>query len=322
MSCARGNCHDVIVLATKDSVLDNWGFPSLQFGQEADRSCMKPLLTDRALPEQLPRWGILVLESHHSSKFIMEWRTHSFVKIVYVLNGNGTFLLGKKRTSFSEGDVICIPPGTRNRIVDGPNAASSLYVCCVARGVLRFDSSLIPQLPCCTLPRKRQFAHRVSTVVRRMVHTQQLTSKMRPIAMVTDALKLITMICEKSRETYKVDRSSGDYRQQIQQYIESLPSHFFEETSINAAAEKLAIPRRTFTKLFAEITGDTWLQHVRRLAIKHARHRLHETDLPVTSIAFECGFHDLSTFYRQFQRQCGISPGRYRAYVGLKNHDG
>ena len=283
---------------------------------------MKPILTDRALPEKLPHWGILVLESHHSSKFSMEWRTHSFVKIVYVLNGDGTFLVGKRRISFSKGDVMCIPPGTRNRIVDGPNAASSLYVCCVARGVLRFDPSLIPQLPCRGLPRERQFAYRVSTVVRRMVHTQQITSKMRPISMVTDALKLIKMICERSRETYKVDRSSIDYQQRIQQYIKELPSHFFEETSINAAADKLAIPRRTFTKLFAEITGDTWLQHVRYLAIKHARHRLHETDLPVTSIAFECGFHDLSTFYRQFQRQCGISPGRYRAYVGLKNHDG
>jgi mannose-6-phosphate isomerase-like protein (cupin superfamily) len=157
MSCARGNCHDLIVLATKDSVLDNWGFPSLQFGQEADRSCMKPLLTDRALPEQLPRWGILVLESHHSSKFIMEWRTHSFIKIVYVLSGNGTFLFNKKRCSFSEGDVISIPPGTRNRIVDGPNAASSLYVCCVARSVLRFDPSLILQLPCGGLRLQQHF---------------------------------------------------------------------------------------------------------------------------------------------------------------------
>ena len=322
MSCARGNCHDVIVLATKDGVLDNRVFMCLQFGQIAYGHCMKPLFTDRALPEKLPHWGILVLESHHSSKFTMEWRTHSFIKIVYVLSGNGTFLFNKKRCSFSEGDVISIPPGTRNRIVDGPNAASSLYVCCVARSVLQFDPSLIPQLSCRALPHEKHFAHRVSSVVRRMVHTQQVASEMRPISMVTDALKLIKMICERSRETEKVDRRSIDYQQRIQQYIKSLPSHFFEETSINAAADQIDIPRRTFTKLFAEITGETWLQHVRRLAIEHAQHRLHETNLPVASIAFECGFYDLSTFYRQFQRHCGISPGRYRADAAEKNYAG
>lgn len=30
---ARGNRHVVMVLVTKDSVLDNWDFLSLQFGQ-------------------------------------------------------------------------------------------------------------------------------------------------------------------------------------------------------------------------------------------------------------------------------------------------
>ena len=275
-------------------------------------------LTDRALPEQLPEWGVLVLESHHSSKFVMEWRTHSFVKIVYVLSGRGTFFIGKKEHLFTAGDVIVVPPGTRNRIVDDPVCASSLYVCCLARRVLRFDVSLIMQLPCGVLTRGGAFAHQVESVVRRMVHTQQSTTRMRPIAMMTDALKLIQMIIEKSRETQRIAKGSTEYRRLIQQYIDSLPNRFFEETSIDAAADQLDIPRRTFTKLFAEIAGDTWLRYLRRLAIEHAQHRLRDTKIPITSIAFECGFNDLSTFYRQFNRYSGMSPGEYRASAVLK----
>ena len=282
---------------------------------------MKPSLTDRALPEQLPEWGVLVLESHHSPQFVMEWRTHPFVKIVYVLSGRGTFFLGKNEFCFAEGDVIVIPSGTRNRIVDDPACASSLYVCCVAQSVLRFDVSLITQLPCRVLPREGRFAHRVKKVVRRMVHTQQSTTRMRPITMVTDALKLIQMISEKSREPQKIAKGSTDYRRLVQQYVDSLPNRFFEETSIDVAADQLAIPRRTFTKLFAEIAGDTWLRYLRRLAIEHAQHRLRGTDIPITSIAFECGFNDLSTFYRQFQRHSGVSPGEYRAAAGLKSRN-
>ncbi len=275
-------------------------------------------LTDRALPEQLPEWGVLVLESHHSSKFVMEWRTHSFVKIVYVLSGRGTFFIDKKEHCFTAGDVIVVPPGARNRIVDDPLCASSLYVCCLARRVLRFDVSLIAQLPCGVLTRGGAFAHRVESVVRRMVHTQQSTTRMRPIAMMTDALKLIQMIIEKSRETQRIAKGSTEYRRLVQQYIDSLPNRFFEETSIDAAADQLDIPRRTFTKLFAEIAGDTWLRYLRRLAIEHAQHRLRDTEIPITSIAFECGFNDLSTFYRQFNRYSGMSPGEYRAAAVLK----
>ena len=222
---------------------------------------MKRPLTDRALPEQLPRGGVLVLESHHSPKFVMEWRTHPFVKIVYVLSGRGTFFLGKKEYFFVAGDVIVVPPGTRNRIVDDPACAASLYICCVARSVLQFDLSLIKRLPCRVLPRESGFANRVESAVRRMVYTQQSTTLTRPIAMVIDALKLIQIISEKSSETQEIGKGTTDYRRIIQQYVDSLPDRFFEETSIDAAADQLNIPRRTFTKVFAELAGDTWLRH-------------------------------------------------------------
>jgi AraC family L-rhamnose operon regulatory protein RhaS len=247
----------------------------------------------------------------------MEWRTHPFVKVVYVLSGRGTFFLGKKEQSFADGDVIVVPLGTRNRIVDDAASATSLYVCCVARSLLRFDASLDGQLPCRVLRREAHFAQRVASVFRRMVHTQQSSTRIRSVAMVADAMKLIQLICEKSGESIKSEKGSNDDRRQVQQYVDSLPSRFFEESSIDAAVHQLDIPRRTFTKLFAEIAGETWLQHVRRLAIEHAQRRLRGSDVPIASIASECGFNDLSTFYRQFQRRCGMSPGAYRTSTSL-----
>ena len=46
-------------------------------------------LTKHALQERLPSWGVLVLESHHGPQFSMQWRRHSFLKVVYVLQGRG-----------------------------------------------------------------------------------------------------------------------------------------------------------------------------------------------------------------------------------------
>jgi AraC family L-rhamnose operon regulatory protein RhaS len=39
---------------------------------------------------------------------------------------------------------------------------------------------------------------------------------------------------------------------------------------------------------------------------------LTEPQKTVLSIAFECGFEDLSTFYRAFKREVGISPNLWR----------
>ncbi len=60
-------------------------------------------------------------------------------------------------------------------------------------------------------------------------------------------------------------------RQLMADYVQSLENEFFEATTIDDAAELLGMSRRTFTKLFTEQTGHTWLQFVRGLAINHAK---------------------------------------------------
>jgi AraC family L-rhamnose operon regulatory protein RhaS len=275
-------------------------------------------LTDKALREDLPSWGVLVLESHHSPSFAMEWRTHEFVKIVYVWKGRGEFHIGNVIHPFTASDVIVIPPGTPNRIVDDATAASSLYVCCIATRLLEFDPRLIQTLTSRLHHHHHGFSNRVASLLRRMVHSQQKPPA-TSITMVANAMRLMQVVLELHAKTRPIEQQEGDERAVIQQYIATLPNRFFEASTIDSVSHQLGIPRRTFTQLFHELTGETWLSHIRRLAIEHAQQRLCQSDLPITSVAFECGFHDLSTFYRQFKKQAGMSPGEYRSMQNRGN---
>jgi len=270
-------------------------------------------LTHRALPEELPEWGVLVLESHHAPAFTMEWRTHPFVKIVYVLKGRGEFWIDDRNDAFSGGDVIAVPPQHRNRIVDEPGAAASLYVCCLSVRHLLFDPRLVARLRPGSLPHDGHFANRVAALMRRMAYAQSKATANRPIAMLIDALRMIQIVAERtSRKPGPSGIRDTPERQAMADYIRRLHSDFFEASTLEAAAAELGMPRRTFTRLFSEQTGQSWLQYVRGLAIEHARRRLRTTDLPIISVAFECGFNDLSTFYRQFKARSGVSPATYR----------
>ncbi len=287
------------------------GFSDLQIGQV--RVILATDLNDRAVDEQLPTWGVLVIESHHSAKFTMDWRTHRFIKIIFVLRGSGTFHLGNREQSFTSGDVAVVRPGVRNRIVDQPGAASSLYVACVDTELVRFDATLVNRIETRVVHADAHFANRVAAMMRRLVHAQDSRSEDRPIAMVADALKLVHWTVNASMLTDRRRTSDATEPGDVQHYIDTLPTRFFEETTIDEVADSLNLSRRSFTQTFQQLTGETWLNHIRGLAIDHARRRLSETELPIVSIAFECGFNDLSTFYRQFKKRCGISPAKYRA---------
>ncbi|OUW88095.1 MAG: hypothetical protein CBD74_00875 [Saprospirales bacterium TMED214] len=280
---------------------------------QAMRSDLDYQFTDQALPENLPPWGVLVLESHHSSKFAMNWRTHEFVKIIYVWKGRGEFHIDDEIHQFDANDVIVIPPNTRNRIIDDKSAASSLYICCISTQLFNFEPSLVGSLKVRLQSRRHGFTNRITSLLRRLIHSQRKPVATTSISMVADALLLLQCVLElESRSQIKLQSNSNE-RSVMKRYIADLPHRFFDESSIDSTSQRLGIPRRSFTKLFHELTGETWLAHTRRLAVEHAQQRLCRTELPITSIAFECGFRDLSTFYRQFKKLSGMSPGEYRS---------
>ncbi|QDT10316.1 AraC family transcriptional regulator [Planctomycetes bacterium K23_9] len=279
---------------------------------------MSDELTDYALSERLPPWGVLVLESHHSPRFTMDWRTHAFVKVVYVLSGEGAFCFSDHQSSFSTADVVVVPPGTANRIEDAPGSASSLYICCLSTSLFHFDDQLVDRFQKQTIRGDGHLANRVASLMRRMVHTQQSNESHCALSMVSDALQLSQRIFASRSFSHSrsarsiVNEESESDRPRMEQYIDSLRTDFFEATTIDAAAESVGMSRRAFTKRFTEMTGKSWLVYVRELAVQHAKQRLGNTNVPIASIAFECGFNDLSTFYRQFKRHVGESPAAYR----------
>jgi len=270
-------------------------------------------LTSRPVDETLPDFGVLVFESHHSDDFTMSFRAHAFAKLIYVLSGAGTLETQTQSKPFQTGDVIVVPPGLRHRVVDAPDAPSRLYVACVSLRLLSFDRGVAERFEFVVL-NDPHLTTRVAVTMRRMVYRQQTGDAGISLSMVSDAMRLIeTVLDPRPNRRKKVTRGLTPDQESMRRYVHFLEDHFFEASTIDAAAAELGMSRRHFTKLFSQQTGQTWLSFMRGQAIRHAKKRLRETTLPIASVAFECGFNDLTTFYRQFKKHAGVSPAKFRA---------
>jgi len=79
-------------------------------------------------------------------------------------------------------------------------------------------------------------------------------------------------------------------------------------------AARVAMSPYHFLRTFRAVVGLTPHQFVLRTRLHEAAVSLRRSNDSITSIAFESGFNDLSTFNRRFRRFMGVSPGVYRAY--------
>lgn len=66
-------------------------------------------------------------------------------------------------------------------------------------------------------------------------------------------------------------------------------------------------------RAFLKETGKSPSEFYRNSRLKYARWLLSASDMPISQIAFECGFADAPHFIRHFQQLYGVSPGKLRA---------
>jgi len=82
---------------------------------------------------------------------------------------------------------------------------------------------------------------------------------------------------------------------------------------LNELASDAAMSPYHFLRTFRRVVGMTPHQFVLHTRLHRAAVRLLRSAEPISAIAFDVGFNDLSTFNNRFRRVMGASPSAYRA---------
>ncbi|MEZ4369307.1 MAG: helix-turn-helix transcriptional regulator [Polyangiaceae bacterium] len=85
-----------------------------------------------------------------------------------------------------------------------------------------------------------------------------------------------------------------------------------EELCLNDVAAEIGLSSYHFLRVFSRVIGVTPHQYLLRCRLAHAARLLTEEARPITEIALDVGFADLSNFVRTFRRAAGASPRAFR----------
>jgi AraC-like DNA-binding protein len=82
---------------------------------------------------------------------------------------------------------------------------------------------------------------------------------------------------------------------------------------LSSAARHAVLSPAYLARLLKASTGLTFLQHLRRLRVRHAERLLLTTMLSIKEIAHQCGYNATGSFDRDFRRAHQCAPSAWRA---------
>ena len=101
-------------------------------------------------------------------------------------------------------------------------------------------------------------------------------------------------------------------RERIHPIFAWLVENFREPISLEKAAAIAGMSPNAFCRYFKKITRKTFMETVIQYRLDHAARQLVQTNEPISDICFDCGFGDLSHFYKTFRSHMHTSPLNYR----------
>ncbi len=95
-----------------------------------------------------------------------------------------------------------------------------------------------------------------------------------------------------------------------------ISTHYTEPLSAAVLTEKLGIGKTQLYALTKKLYQQGLAAHIRALRMEKAKKLLRiQPDIPLSEIAWQCGFLDYNYFFTVFKREVGCTPARWRVSV-------
>lgn len=108
-------------------------------------------------------------------------------------------------------------------------------------------------------------------------------------------------------------KTRKDFRE-LQAWIVSNPD---TDLGVEQLAERMAMSPRNFSRLFCQEIGMTPAKFVERIRLEAARNMMLQTNMPMESVAVNCGFGNAEQMRRSFQRLLKTTPQEHRSFFKM-----
>ena len=131
-------------------------------------------------------------------------------------------------------------------------------------------------------------------------------------AQIKTKIILLQFILEMWERGFVIENDKSGRNTVEKEMISYIQQNFMEKISLKEFSEQFHLSEKYISRYFKEHFHITLSQYITHLRLEHAKQLLQDTDIPVTEIAMQSGYQNVSYFIRSFKKTYGVSPLKYR----------
>ena len=137
-------------------------------------------------------------------------------------------------------------------------------------------------------------------------------SQSKITAQIKTKIILLQFILELWKKGFIVENDTGGKNTVEKEMVSYIQQNFTGKILLKEFGEQFHLSEKYISRYFKEHSHITISQYVTYLRLEHAKQLLQDTDIPVTEVAMQSGYQNVSYFIRSFKKTYGMSPLKYR----------
>lgn len=245
---------------------------------------------------------------------------HDELEIIYVKSGFLTVSISGENYIGTPGDAFVVSPGNLHFMGSQAGEVDYFtflfpleYISFCTDDML--DDKLLTPLKNGHLmirPRIKDAAKELCEQLAEIYMAKNDEKKLEIAVQIKTKIILLQFILEMWERDFVIENDKSGRNTIEKEMISYIQQNFMEKISLKEFSEQFHLSEKYISRYFKEHFHITLSQYIIHLRLEHAKQLLQDTDTPVTEIAMQSGYQNVSYFIRSFKKTYGVSPLKYR----------
>ena len=245
---------------------------------------------------------------------------HDEFEIIYVRSGFLTVSISGESYIGKTGEAFVVSPGNLH-LMGSQSGTVDYYTFLFPLKYISFrtddmlDEKLLEPLNSGHLmicPRVKDTAKELCEQLIEIYEAKNDESESKITTQVRTKIILLQFILEMWKKGFVIENDTSGRNIVEKEMVSYIQQNFTGKISLREFGEQFHLSEKYISRYFKEHFHITLSQYVTYLRLEHAKQLLQDTDIPVTDVAMQSGYQNVSYFIRSFQKAYAVSPLKYR----------